>query len=306
MWNFKVDKMEEIKIKKQSKFREKWNSYSTQEKILLPIFHIILLLFAIWTILPFAFTFINAFKEVTEYNHSAVSMPTFLKWENFKLALNLEYRNTNVPQMFFNTIIFVVTFTIANIGSSLFSAYALSRFEFPGKGFLYGLAITVQIIPIFGSIGSSYLLADKLGLVDNIWLLWVIGAGGFDYTFLIVYSYFVNVDRSYSEAAKIDGAGNWTVFTKIMIPMVTPAILAQALTSVITLWNNYTTPLIFLPTQPTLSTGLYNLRAISSYKEGGMPAYFAAIVISIIPILIIFVLTQRKLFKINVEGGVKG
>ena len=265
-----------------------------------------LLLLAIWVVFPFLFTFFNSFKEVREYNRDVVGLPSQIAWKNYVYAMQLEYRGTNVIEMFLNTLMFVATFSLAGIGSSLFTAYALSRFEFPGKAFLYGMAVTVQIIPIFGSVGSSYLLADKLGLVDNIWLLWVTGMGGFDYTFLIIFSYFVNVDKSYSEAAKIDGAGNWTIFLKIMTPMVMPAILAQWLTSVITLWNNYTTPLIYLPRNPTLSTGLYNLQSLASYTDGGITSYFAALVISIIPILLIYIFTQRKLFRINVEGGVKG
>ena len=207
--------MEQTKIIKVSKIKAKLKTYTRQEKILLPIFHLLMLLLLLWTLLPFAFTFMNAFKDVVEYNQNAVSFPNHLKFENFSLALQLEYRNTNVIEMFFTTIIFVATFSVANIATSLFTAYALSRFEFPGKAFLYALAVTVQIIPIFGTMGSSYLLADKLGLVDNISLLWITAAGGFDYTFLIIFSYFVNVDRSYAEAAKVDGAGNWTIFCSL-------------------------------------------------------------------------------------------
>lgn len=289
-----------------SKFKDRIGKYTRQEKILLPLFHIILVVFVIWTLFPIAFCLMNSLKEVTEYNRDAISFPSYFDWENYRLALELEYRNTDVIGMFFNTVVFVSTYSVASIASSLMSAYALSRFQFRGRAFLYSLAVTIQIIPVFGSVGSSYLLCYNLGILDNPALMWITSLGGFDYTFLIIYSYFVNVDRSYAEAAKMDGASNMTIFLKIMTPMVMPSILVMWLSNFIGLWNNYTTPLIFLPSFPTLSTGIYNLQRLSAYMDGGMTAFFAAIIISIIPILLIFSLTQRKIFSINVEGGVKG
>ncbi len=290
----------------RSKLKSRLYRYTRQEKFLLPIFHCLLFLLVLWVLFPALFCLINSLKEVTEYNRSAVSLPSYLEWKNYAYAFQLTYRNHNVLGMFFNTVVFVITFSLANVFSSLMCAYALSRFRFRGRNLLYSLAVMIQIIPIFGSLGSSYLLCYNLGILDNIWLMWISSLNGFDYTFLIIYSYFVNVDSAYAEAAEIDGANNLTIFLKIMTPMVMPSILVMWLSSVIGLWNNYTSPLIFLPSHPTLATGLYNLQKLSSYMDGGMTAYFAAIVVSIIPILLIFVLTQRKIFSINIEGGVKG
>ena len=290
----------------RSKLKSRLYRYTRQEKFLLPIFHCLLFLLVLWVLFPALFCLINSLKEVTEYNRSAVSLPSYLEWKNYAYAFQLTYRNHNVLGMFFNTVVFVVTFSLANVFSSLMCAYALSRFRFRGRNLLYSLAVMIQIIPIFGSLGSSYLLCYNLGILDNIWSMWISSLNGFDYTFLIIYSYFVNVDSAYAEAAEIDGANNLTIFLKIMTPMVMPSILVMWLSSVIGLWNNYTSPLIFLPSHPTLATGLYNLQKLSSYMDGGMTAYFAAIVVSIIPILLIFVLTQRKIFSINIEGGVKG
>lgn len=289
-----------------SEFKSRYKTYSRQEKIVLPIYHILLLLLALWLIFPVLFCLMNSFKEVTEYNRDAIGFPSYLAWENYLLAFKLEYRNTNVIGMFFNTVIYVATFSTASMVSSLMCAYALARFKFRGRTLLYSLAVTIQIIPIFGSVGSSYLLTYNLGILDNKWLMWVSCLNGFDYTFLIIYSYFINVDGAYAEAAKMDGASNLTIFVKIMIPMVFPSILVMWLSNVIKLWNDYTTPLIYLPSHPTLSTGIYNLQKLSAYMEGGMTAFFAAIIISMIPILLIFTLTQRKIFNINVEGGIKG
>lgn len=292
--------------KKNSKFWAKIHSYTKQENILLPIFHFILLFFALYQMLPLFYLILNSFKSVEEYYANSLAMPTRMQLSNFANALKLTYRNTNVLEMFFNSVWFVISFSFGTIFSSLVTAYVLSRFQFKGRNIIYSTAIVVQIIPIFGSTGASYILMDKLGLVDNVWLIWISAANGFDYTFLIIYSYFVNVDRTYSEAARIDGASLFTVFIQIMVPMVMPAILTMWLSTFISLWNDYMTALIYLPSYPTLATGLYNLKSTSAFQKGGITSYFAAMLIAMIPIMIVFVCTQKKIFKIDLSGGVKG
>ncbi len=291
---------------KQSSLRARYKNFTRQEKILLPIFHAILLIFAIWMMLPIFFALLNSLKTVDEYYVNSMAFPTSFAFSNYANAFALTYRNTGILMMFLNSVVFVITFLFGNMASSVMTAYVLSKFRFFGRRFLYALAIVTQLIPIFGTQGAGYLICTKLGLVDNIWLLWLTGASGFDYTFLIVYSYFQNVDSAYSESAYIDGAGNFTVFLRIMIPMVMPSILIMGLSTAVALWNDYATSLIFLPNNPVLAAGIYNLQTLSSYIQGGATTYFAAVVIAMLPMLLVFIVAQRYIFNINLEGGIKG
>lgn len=293
-------------MKKRNAISERYRAFTRQEKWLLPIFHAVMLVFAIWAMLPILFAVLNSFKNVDEYYTSSMALPTYVEWSNYANAFSLTYRNANILKMFFNSVVFVATFLFGNMASSVMTAYVLSKYRFFGRNFLYALAITTQLIPIFGSQGAGYILCSELGLVDNIWLLWISGASGFNYTFLIVYSYFQNVDSSYSESAFIDGAGNFTVFIRIMVPMVMPSILIMGLSTFVSLWNDYATALIFLPNNPVLATGIYNLQTLSAYIQGGATTYFAAVVIALIPVLIVFVSAQKYIFSINLEGGIKG
>lgn len=286
--------------------KKKGTKYTKQEKILLPIFHFILLFFAIYELLPFVFVIINSFKGVDEYYVSAIKLPVGFEFKNYIKAFDITYKNTNVIGMFFNTLFFVITFSFGSMSSSIITAYVLSRFRFLGRGFLYGLSVTIQVIPVFGTLGASYQVLNVLGMIDNIWLLWISGANGFTFTFLIVFSYFENIDSAYAEAAKMDGAGNFTIFIRVMVPMAIPAVMTMWLSNFIALWNDYSTPLIFLPNHPTLSTGIYNLKSLTAYIEGGVTTYFAAIVLAMIPILLLFIAFQKRIFKINVDGGIKG
>lgn len=291
---------------KKNKIVERWRSFTRQEKIILPIVHLFLLILAAWVLLPPLFCLINSFKTVQEFNDNAMSFPTVWQWVNYKNAFAMTYRNTNLLGMFFNSVIFTLTFSFGNIASSCLAAYVLCKYRFKGRKIIYGIAIIVQILPVFGSGGASYQLVSELGLTDNLALLWITGCNGFDYTFLIVYSYFENVSWEYSEAAQIDGAGNFFIFLRIMLPMVSPAVLTMWLFAVVGLWSDYMTPMIYLQYTPTLATGLYNLKSLASFTEGGRVTYFAALIIACIPIIILYAVFQKKIFSINMEGGIKG
>ncbi len=300
----------EVKVKTNHKSFSsrfvRWKNCTRQEKIVLPLFHLALLVFAVWMILPVFFALLNSFKPVDAYYSDPMEFPKVWQWSNYKNALQLSYRNTGIVEMFFNSLFFMITYSGGNILANVLMAYAIAKFDFRGKNLLYNIAIVVQILPIFGSTGAGYILMDNLGMIDNMATFWLCNAMGFGYSFLILHSYFVGVDKSYSEAAEIDGAGQWRIFLQIVLPMVLPAILLLWLNSAIGVWNDYLTPLVYLPSNPTLSTGLYNLKATAAYVEGGTVTYFAALVIGMIPIMILFLLTQRKIFTIDVSGGVKG
>ena len=167
-------------------------------------------------------------------------------------------------------------------------------------------ALVVQMIPIYGAGTAGYQLCYTLGLVDNLGFLWITGASGFDYTFLLAASYFRIISWEYAEAAFIDGAGNWYVFVRIMLPMVLPPILVLWMNNVVTLWNDYITPIMYLPNHPTLSSGIYNLKSLSAFIKGGTTTYFAGMVIAFIPVSILFVWLQKKILNLRFDGGLKG
>ena len=294
------------KISLFKKIRAKFGTYTRQEQIVLSIMYLLLFLWAIYTLIPYVYCIMNTVKDIKQFNRDPMGFPNYLKWENYVLAFELEYRNTNLLEMLGNSIIFLCTYTFANLFASLLTAYTLARYEFKGKSLIYGLAITIQLIPLFGNTGAAYLLCDRLGLIDNIWMMWVTVFNGFDMNFLIMYSYFVNVDRTYAEAARMDGASQFTIFWRIMIPMIMPPILVMMLSCVMTYWNNYTTPLIYFPNNPTLTTGIFSMQKRVQYVEGGMTAFYAAICISMVFPVTFFLLTNKKTFSLDVQGGIKG
>lgn len=185
-------------------------------------------------------------------------------------------------------------------------AYALARFRFPGSKFLYALVIFANTIPIIGAGPAAYRLAMNLNMVNNPMTIWLMWAGGFDFAFIVLYGYFKGVSASYSESAKIDGANNWTIFIKVILPQVTPCLAAIAITQATGVWNDYSTPMIYMRDYPNLAYGMYLFKDNSFLVKDGMPIYFAAAVISCLPVIILYTCSQNLILNNMTTGGLKG
>lgn len=129
----------------------RWKKFTGQEKIILPLMHLFLLILSIWVLLPMIYVFFNSFKSVKEFNDSTLALPKVWAWKNYANAFSLTYRNTDILGMFANSLIFTLTFSVANVFSSCMSAYILSKYSFRGRKIIYSVAIVVQILPLFGT-----------------------------------------------------------------------------------------------------------------------------------------------------------
>ena len=190
--------------------------------------------------------------------------------------------------------------------SGIAIAYAVARFRFPGRDFLYGLVIFAKTIPIIGSGPAEFKLISSLGMVNNPALIWLAWAGGFDFAFIVLYGTFKGISQTYSEAAKIDGANNLYVLFNIILPQATPAIIALSIEEAIGIWNNYGTVMIYLREYPNLAYGLYLFSAESNYIVDSKPIYFAAVVISSIPPIVLYMANLNKILTNITTGGLKG
>ena len=208
--------------------------------------------------------------------------------------------------MLFNSLWVVVVKVFVNVASSAMLAYAIARFRFPGKELLYVIVIFVNTIPIIGSGPAAFKLLDFLGMVENPLTIWISWASGFDFAFIVLYGYFKGVSPAYSEAAYIDGAGELRTFFTIILPQVVPCLVAIMITQAIGVWNDYGTIMIYLRESPNLAYGLYMYNTDSRYAENSKPVYFAAAVISAIPIIILYASTQNLILTNMTAGGLKG
>lgn len=279
---------------------------SRTEKIVFAVVFVIFMLYSLALLYPFAFAFNASLMENGRaYTNNSVSIPWPMHFDNYLKAFKeLEIRDNNFVQMLLNSLWYSFGCTFCEILTSACTAYVVCKYKFRLSGLLYGIAVFIQIIPIYGSLPSAFLLYTKLGLVDS--PLYVIcSMSGFGFAFIILYSFFKGLSWTYAEAAFVDGASHFRVLFTIMLPMAIPAITAMAVMNFIGLWNDYSTPLLFFPNLPTLSSGVWEYEREMQF-QANQPVYYAGVLISLVPILALFLGFQNTIMQNLATGGLKG
>jgi ABC-type glycerol-3-phosphate transport system permease component len=276
-------------------------------------FFVLFTFFSILYIYPLIWALLNSFKSMKEYATNSVSMPTKWLWSHYGDVFT-EFQAVPLSggepfkyfDMLFNSLWILVVNVFVNVASSTLLAYALSRFRFPGSKFLYAVVIFANTIPIIGAGPAAYKLAVELNMVNNPSTIWLMWAGGFDFAFIVLYGYFKGVSSSYSESAKIDGASNFTILLKVILPQVTPCIAAIAITQATGVWNNYSISMLYMRDYPNLAYGMYLFKDSTFLVKDSMPIYFAAAVISSLPVIILYTCSQNLILNNMTTGGLKG
>lgn len=302
-----------MKISKDNSILSKRSSGT---KVLFGIVFVLFFIYALSLIVPFLFLLNNSFKEPAEYvtdilNGDIYSLPETFIWRNYidvfsEMKTPDTYGNDiTFLQMTFNSVWYTAVIVLGGLAASTMVAYCLSKYKFKIRGVLYGIAIVSMTIPIIGTTGAMYELTFDLNIYNTPLYPILTSFGGFGFNFLIMYGFFNSISWSYAEAVFIDGGGHFTAFFKIMLPQVLPAMVTLAIMSFIGAWNDYTTPMLFLPDYPTIASGVYSVQ--THLKRGGnYPQYFAALIISILPVLIIFAIFSDTIMQNFTVGGLKG
>ena len=219
------------------------------------------------------------------------------------------FKQYDMGTMFYNSLFLALASPTVSIFCHMCTAYAYSKHEFKLTRALYILGITPMIVSVAGTLPTSYKLIHDLGIYDNMYLWILTGTGGFGMNFLLLASVFQNISTTYREAAEMDGAGQWRIFLRIYVPQASGIITALWILGFIGVWNEYMAPLLYLPSYKTLSTGIKDLEA--NLLAGGMgeknrPKIFAAMLITVMPVIIIFIIFQEKIMNYSFGGGIKG
>lgn len=273
------------------------------------VFWVVTAVFAVYALglmIPLLFAFNSALKNGDgDFLNNMSKITLKPKFMNFINAFTeLEIAGVTFFDMFGNSLWFAGGTMLLNVFSSMCLAYGVAKYRFKGRDFLYSFVLVIMIFPVFGTLPARFKLYSQLNFIDSPLLL-IAYAGAFDSQFLILYAFFKNVDWAYAESAFIDGASHVTVFVKIMFPMAVPAVAALAVTNFITSWNNYLDVLLYLPNLPTLSTGLY-VFADKQTRGADRPLYYAGMLLSLIPVMVVYLTLQKTVMKMTFEGGLKG
>jgi N-acetylglucosamine transport system permease protein len=257
-------------------------------------------LLSIWTIVvivPFLWVVLSSMKTTKEILASPFSLPAHWSFDNYVHA----WTDAGIRHFFVNTIIVVGVALVVVMLLGSMCAYVLARFTFPGARFIYYLMLAGLTFPIFLAIVPLFFVLKNLVLLNTLpGLIMVYVAFALPFTVFFLYSFFKSLPDEVYEAAVMDGAGEWRAFFLIMLPMARPGIAAVAIFNFLGLWNQFLLP-VALNTDPNryvLTQGMAEFASQAGYAVD-FGALFAAVVMTVVPVLIVYVIFQRRL-----EGSV--
>lgn len=261
-------------------------------------------LYAISLLFPFLWCLMNSFKGMQEFFYNVNGLPEKWYFDNWKNSLTLSIdNNITIPQMYLNSVILTVGCTFFSMFSCSATAYVLTKFDFYGKSAIYTAAIVIMMIPTMGSMAAMYRLYNTIGLINTYTGIFITAMGGFCSGFLLLYGFYRNLSWTYAEAAQIDGAGHFRIYFGIMLPMAVPALTAVGILTGIGFWNDYFTVYMYAPGKANIA---YGIQRISSEAGADLPQVFAAMMLSVIPVLVVFACFQKTIMQNTTVGGVKG
>lgn len=273
------------------------------------VFTIVLIIFFIYSftlVYAFAWALINSFKTEAEYFVNKVTFPTKFTFMNYVNAFSaLETKGNGLFKMFFNSFWYSFLGTAISVFVSAMSAYVVAKYKFIGRKLFYTTALVIMMLPIVGSLPSQYEIYSELGIINSPAYL-IVFANGMGFNFLVLFGFFTSLPWDYVEASFIDGCGHFGTFFKIMLPQSIGVIMSLYIVAFIGNWNDYMNPILFLESYPTLSSGIYSYQNNTLQKSVDFPMLFAGIIMSVLPVLTLFIVFQDKIMSISLGGGIKG
>ena len=274
-----------------------------------------LVIYAVCLFLPLLWAFITAFKTQREFRLNIIGLPKNWTW-NFSTIYNEFYvpvstktgatEYVNVIQMFTYSMLYSVGCSFFGTLVPCVMAYLCARYKYKFSKVVYSVVIIVMALPIVGSLPAEISMAMSLGIYDKIWGLWLMKAHFLGIYFLVFYNMFRAIPVAYTEAARIDGAGNWTVMLRIIMPMAKNTFFTVMLINFIAFWNDYQTPLVYLPSYPTLALGMYRMSYVTINELSTVPMRMTAAIFMLIPMLMLFACFHKRLLGNLTVGGIKG
>ena len=275
----------------------------TGRKILTDIvIYTVLVLISIFMILPFVWMLSTSFKLPQDI----FGYPPRLIPENITLS-NYAYifQEKNTIRILFNTIIIALLSTLLSLFFTALGGYGFAKFEFPAKKNLFAILLATLIIPGAVMMVPSFVIMRKLGWVDTFLPLIVPGAAN-AFGIFFFRQYISTINDELIDAARIDGASEFRIFLSIILPIIAPGMTSLGLIFFMRSWNDYLGPLIYLKSPQNHTITL----AINALSGGaGLTAWgeqMAMSVISLLPLLIIFLVFQRQFVEGITAGAVKG
>lgn len=283
--------------------KKRRKSYSAGHIIWLIVEYASLIFFGICAVLPIVSCVITAFKTNEEYaNTNVMTLPqSWLNLDNFVKA----FQTADMGRAFLNSLLVMVIVLFVSVIVGTQMAFVLNRFQFPGNALIRNLFLFASLLPGVAMQVTVYQIMTNLHLVNSLYGYIIMSCGTDVISIYIFIQFMENIPLSLDESAIIDGASYWTIFWKIMLPLLKPAIVTSCILKGVGVYNEYYAANLYLQRKElhTIAISLYTF-------VGPMGSQYnlicAGVIISLLPALIVFICCQKQIYSGITSGAVKG
>lgn len=266
--------------------------------------YVSLIFFAFCAVIPIVSCVITAFKSDTEYRSTNVMTPpqNWMDFSNFVKA----FQKANMLTAFKNSGIILVVVLIVSIVIGTQLAYVLNRFKFPGNALIRNLFTFAALLPAIAMQVSVYEIMVNLNFVNTLYGYIIMMCGTDVISIYIFIQFFENLPTSLDESAIIDGASYFTIYRKILLPLLKPAIVTSMILKGANTYNEYYCAQLYLQDKTRLCTVATSLYTFTGPLGNQYNLICAGVIISLLPALIVFIICQKQIYSGIAAGAVKG
>lgn len=262
----------------------------------------LLILNTFTVVVPLMVALISSFKSTAEIMMSPFGLPGEWSLANFAEVLGAG----NFGIYFRNSLMVTGGAVLIILVCSAMAGYALGRYRFRFNSALYTLVLMGLMVPAKLLLVPLFIQLKAMNLLDSLWgLILVYAAGGIPAGVFIMTGFFRALPDALESAARVDGASDWTIFRRIMLPLVRPPLAIVAIYTAIPIWNDFLLPIVFI-SNADLKTVPQGLSVFFGEHAVNMGALFAGLTISALPMIVVYLLLSEQFIKGLTAGAVKG
>jgi multiple sugar transport system permease protein len=264
------------------------------------VFYLCLTLIAVVFVAPYVLAFFGAFKPASDlYSSSPWAPPHSFYTGNFRTILFSD----GFLRYLGNTAMVTAVLTIGQVSFGVLAAYAFARLEFPGRDGLFAVYLATLMVPNVVTIVPLYTMVREFHLTNTYWAIFLPYTLGVPYTIFLMRQYFKSLPSDVFAAARVDGASEWRILTRLIVPMGRPIIITATLIAFVFGWNNFLWPLIVTDSN-SKQVLTVSIAALQSAISQQWNLVLAASLVALVPLLVIFAVFQKQIVRSIQLSGV--
>lgn len=280
---------------------------------------VFLIVYSVVMLFPLLWALLSTFKFQDDYISNVLGLPsaefgwTLKNYQTafvqFYMAVGVEKTKVYMESMFLNSILYASGCAFFATLTPCVVSYLTAKYRFGFGKVVYAVVLITMIIPIVGSLPSEYSLVTALNFKDNLLGMWFMKCNFLGMYFLVFYAAWKSTPSDFMEAGRIDGVSELSILCRIMLPLMYTTFGVIFVLNFISFWNDYQTPMLYMPNKPTISYGLYDLYNGAGAQRNDVATDVVKLTLAnvvMLPIMVVFSLLKDKLIGNLTVGGIKG